>query len=114
VGLLITEGAFAPDGRPRPRGELVGFINQAAFADARLGDLIGKHDLVRRLGATDRADALARMRKLIEVHTWHDYFEGYRQGDDPPRTVRVSIGFSAPDPETALAVVCGSPGRRRL
>jgi hypothetical protein len=104
VGLLITEGAFAPDGRPRPRGELRDFINRAAFADARLDELIGKHDLVQRLGGGDRAATLPRMRKLIDVQTWHDYFEGYRQRTDPPRTARVTIGFTAPDPALALAV----------
>jgi hypothetical protein len=104
VALLITEGAFASDGRPRPRGELRAFITDVAFADARLYDLIGKRDLVRRLGGADRTVTLARVRKLIEVHTWHDYFEGYRESTDPPRTARVTIGFSASDPELALAV----------
>jgi|GEM_PF-2533620 hypothetical protein len=104
VGLLITEGAFSPDGRPRPRGELRAFIKDVAFADARLDDLIAKRDLVRRLGASDRAAALSRIRKLVKVHTWHDYFEGYRQRADPPRTARVTIGFSAPDPALALSV----------
>jgi hypothetical protein len=104
VGLLITEGAFETDGRPRPPGELRAFIADVAFADARLDNLIAKRDLVQRLGASDRAAALARMRKLINVRTWHDYFEGYRQRADPPRTARVTIGFSAPDPALALAV----------
>jgi hypothetical protein len=104
VGLLITEGAFDSDGRPRPRGELRVFVNDVAFTDARLNALIDKHDLVRRLGASSSATALARIHKLIEVQTWHDYFEGSRQDADPPRTVRVTIGFSAPDPTLALAV----------
>jgi hypothetical protein len=104
VGLLITEGAVETDGRPRPRGELRAFIADVAFADARLDNLIAKRDLVQQLGASDRAAALARMRKLIDVRTWHDYFEGYRQRADPPRTARVTIGFSAPDPALALAV----------
>jgi len=104
VGLLITEGAFEADGRPRPRGELRAFIMDVAFADARLDNLIAKRNLVQRLGASDRAPALARMRKLIDVRTWQDYFEGYRQRADPPRTARVTIGFSAPDPALALAV----------
>jgi len=104
VGLLITEGAFETDGRPRPRGELRDFINRAAFADARLDELIGKHDLVQRLGTGDRAATLPHVRKLIDVQTWHDYFEGYRQRTDPPRTARVTIGFTAPDPALALAV----------
>jgi len=104
VGLLITEGAFAPDGRPRPRGELRAFVNYVAFADARLYELIGRHELMQRLGTADRADTLASMRKLIEVRTWRDYFEGYRQRADPPRTARVTIGFTAPDPTLALTV----------
>jgi hypothetical protein len=104
VGLLITEGAFEADGRPRPGGELRAFIADVAFADARLDNLIAKRDLVQRLGASDREAARARMRKMIEVHTWQDYFEGYRQRADPPRTARVTIGFSAPDPALALAV----------
>jgi hypothetical protein len=107
VGLLITEGAFAPDGRPRPRGELRAFINSAAFTNARLDGLIGKHDLTRQLGIGDHAATLAGMRELIKVHTWHDYFDGYRQRADPPRTARVTIEFTAPDPALALAVARG-------
>ena len=36
VGLLIIEGAFAADGRPRPRGELRSFIEAAVLAAPRL------------------------------------------------------------------------------
>jgi hypothetical protein len=104
VGLLITEGAFEADGRPRPRGELRVFVTDVAFADARLDGVIDKRNLVHRFGASDREAARARMRKMIEVHTWQDYFEGYRQRADPPRTARVTIGFSAPDPALALSV----------
>ena len=104
VGLLITEGAFTADGRPRPRGELLAFINDAIFVEARLENLISKHDLTKKLGGASLTATAARMRKLIEVHTWHDYFESYRQRMDPPRSVRVTIAFSAPDPELALAV----------
>jgi hypothetical protein len=104
VGLLITEGAFAADGRPRPRGELRAFINHAISVAARLEGVISKHDLRKKLGGSSQADTVDRVRKLIEVHTWHDYFEGYRQRMDPPRSVRVTIGFSAPDPSLALAV----------
>jgi hypothetical protein len=104
VGLLITEGAFSSDGRPRPRGELLGFIDRAVFTAARLEELANKHDLVRKLRAPNLEVAVDRLRQQIDVGIWQDYFEGYRQGEDPPRTVRVTIGFSAPDPETALAV----------
>ena len=44
------------------------------------------------------------MRQHIDVGILQDYFAGNRQDLDPPRTVRVTIGYSAPDPETALAV----------
>jgi hypothetical protein len=104
VGLLITEGAFAPDGRPRPRGELRAFVNDVAFSNARLDDLVRKHDLLPWLGTTNREAALTSMRKLIKVNTWHDYFEGYRQHADPPRTARVTIEFTATEPALALAV----------
>jgi hypothetical protein len=104
VGLLITEGAFATDGRPRPRGELRAFINEVIFVTARLQNLISKHDLVKRLGGTGQADTVDRLRNLIEVNTWNDDFEGYRQRDDLPRSARVTIAFSAPDSALALAV----------
>jgi hypothetical protein len=104
VGLLITEGAFASDGRPRPRGELRAFINDVIFVTGRLESLINKHDLVKRLGGTSQADTVDRLRKLIEVDTWNDDFVGYRQRDDRPRSARVTIAFSAPDPALALPV----------
>jgi hypothetical protein len=104
VGLLITEGAFADDGRPRPRGELRAFIIRTIFTTAQLDALISKHDLVTKLRAGSPEGARSRMRKLVEVNTYSDYFEGYRERADPPRSARVTISFSAPDPELALAV----------
>jgi hypothetical protein len=80
------------------------FIDRAVFTTAHLAELATKYDLARKLRAPNQEVAIDRLRQHIEVDIWQDYFEGYRQGDDPPRTVRVSIGFSAPDPETALAV----------
>ncbi|HEX7509236.1 MAG TPA: hypothetical protein VF550_20860, partial [Polyangia bacterium] len=104
VGLLISEGVFADDGRPRPRGELLSFINRAVFANPRLEGLVDKHNLVKALKAPSKEFALDRMRSSIDVHIWHDYFENQRGSEDPPRTVRVTVGFSAPNPTLALAV----------
>jgi len=80
------------------------FVNDVAFSNARLDDLVRKHDLLPWLGTTNREAALTSMRKLIKVNTWHDYFEGYRQHADPPRTARVTIEFTATEPALALAV----------
>jgi hypothetical protein len=104
VGLLITEGAFSSDGRPRPRGELRAFIGRAALAAPQLESVIQRHDLGRILGATSSDDAVVRVRNLIWVQVSHDYFEVYREVSDPPRSARVTIGFAAPDPALALAV----------
>jgi len=104
VGLLITEGTFAADGRPRPRGELRAFLTREIFTPEHLDSLIDKHRLVQMLRTGGRDGARARLRKLIEVDTSHDYFEGYRDQADPPRSARVHISFSAPDPELALEV----------
>lgn len=105
VGLLISEGAFAADGRPRPRGELRAFLTRAIFTRDRLDALVRRHDLVTKLGVGNREAAKARLRKLLEIETWHDYFEGYRDHSDPPRSARVAVTFSAPDPALASAVV---------
>jgi hypothetical protein len=104
VGLLITEGVLTSDGLPRPRGELRALIGNAIFVTSRLEGLIDKHDLVRRLGAADKPAALDLFRSRIEIGVWQDYFIGFRERGDPPRSARVSIGFSAPDPDLALAV----------
>jgi hypothetical protein len=104
VRLLITEGAFASDGRPRPRGELLGFIDRAVFTTSHLGEIVTKHDLVRKLRARTLGRAIDRLREGIDVGIWQDFFAENREGSAPPRTVRVTIDFSAPDPETALAV----------
>jgi hypothetical protein len=104
VGLLITEGAFAADGRPRPRGELRAFVTRTILGMDNLEALIREHRLVSRLGESSESATIDRMRQSIEVYTWHDDFEGYRQTVDPPRSARVTIGFSAPDPQLAVAV----------
>jgi hypothetical protein len=105
VGLLIGEGAFAADGRPRPPGELRAFITQATLSESSLDALVKKHDLVKKLRAVSPEAAKARLRKLVEVNTWHNYFDGYRDGSDPPRTARGTIVVSAPDPALASALV---------
>jgi len=105
VRLLISEGAFAEDGRPRPRGELRAFINRAIFMPVHLDSLIQKHDLVKRLRTGSVEGARSRVRNLIEISTGFNYFEGYRDSSDPPRSARVEVVFFAPDPELALAVV---------
>jgi hypothetical protein len=74
------------------------------FTPERLEGLVAKHNLGVKLGTHSRDATFARIRKLTEVRTWHDYFESYRQRMDPPRTARVTITFSAPDPALALAV----------
>lgn len=104
VGLLITEGVLTSDGLPRPRGELRALIGNAIFITSRLEALIDKYDLVRRFGVADKPAALALFRSRIEIGVWQDYFIGFRQRSDPPRSARVSIGFSAPDPDLALEV----------
>lgn len=104
VGLLISEGAFASDGRPRPRGELLSFINRAVFATPRLQAIVRKHDLVKALRVPSEELAVAGMRRLVRVQIWQDYFSLHRQHRDPPRTVRVTLGFSAADANLALAV----------
>lgn len=105
VRLLISEGAFAEDGRPRPRGELRAFVSRALLTPAHLDTLIEKHDLVKQLRTGSLAGARSRVRNLIEINTGFNYFEGYRESSDPPRSARVEVAFSAPDPELALAVV---------
>lgn len=102
--LLISEGAFTDDGRPRPSGELREFVRRAVFAPTHLDPLIEKHDLVARLKADDLDGARSKIRKLLEINTGFNYFESYRESSDPPRTARVTATFSAPDPTLALAV----------
>jgi uncharacterized protein involved in exopolysaccharide biosynthesis len=104
VGLLITEGVIENNGLPRPRGELRALVNDAIFVTARLEGLVDKHGLVKKLGESSKAAAVARVKKLIEVEVWQDYLVSYRDSTDPPRSARVAIGFSAPDPSTSLKV----------
>lgn len=104
VGLLIGEGAFAADGRPRPRGELRAFITQAILSESSLDALIKKHDLVKKLRVASPEAAKARLRKSVEVDTWHNYFDSSRGNLDPPRSARGAIVVSAPDPALASAL----------
>jgi hypothetical protein len=104
VRVLLSEGAFAEDGRPRPRRELRAIIAQAIFAPDRLDALISEHDLVRKLGFASQAEARSGMRQLIEVDTEFDYFASSPKPLAPLGSARVTVTFSAPEPELALAV----------
>ena len=104
VGLLITEGIWAADGSPRPRGELRGMIEDAILVTARLEKLVEKHDLVDKLGAPSKTLAVAAVRNRTDIDVWQDYLGSYRESPDTPRSARVTIGFWGPDPATALTV----------
>lgn len=104
VSLLMTEGAFAEDGRPRPRRDLRAFIAQAILAPDRLDLLIDDHDLMRQLGLSSLEEARSEIRKLIKVDTWFDHFVFSPQRLASSGSARVTVTFSAPEPELALAV----------
>jgi hypothetical protein len=103
VGVLITEGTFSADGRHRPREELLKFIYSGVFTSARLEELAIKYDLLRKLASKPRL-AVERVRDRIDIDIWQDFFERRRSAQDPPPTVRVTISFTASDPETALGM----------
>jgi hypothetical protein len=104
VGLLVTEGVLTEDGMPRPRGELRALIANAVFVTSKLERLIDKYDLVTTLRGASKAATVMQVRDLIDIQVWQDYFMGFRSRSDPPRSARVSISFSAPEPELALKI----------
>ena len=104
VGLVIMEGSSNADRRPLSQGEVSASITRALFAPDQMEGLIARHDLVKKLGGSNPGTTADRVKKLTQIETFHDYFMASRQPGDPPRSARVTIGFSAPDPDLALAV----------
>lgn len=82
------------------RQSLVG----GALTSTRLAAIIRDRELYPRLAKTDMASAVASLREDMGVDVTSNFFLGERLPDDPPRSARVDLAFTAGTADVALAV----------
>jgi hypothetical protein len=104
VVLRVTEEDLDAATAPRLKHNLRDYVLTAAFTNARLIALMQKYDLYTRRLAADPAGALESIREDIEVEVYRNYFIEERTGDDPGRSARIAISFTAKDASVALEV----------
>jgi hypothetical protein len=105
VVLRVTEGDLDFETAPPPNAQLRGYIYNAVFSTPRLLEVIRARHLYAGAFAVDPDRAVELMRDDIKIEVWRNYFISPRAPDDPPRSARLSISYTANDPELAYAVV---------
>ena len=105
VVLAATEGTLDLATAPRQIRALRSHVESALLSDARLTDVMVRHDLYATERQRGASLALSTFRDDLDVRVWRNYFlEARDAADDPGRSTRLSITWRAADPELALAV----------
>lgn len=102
--LPIEQLALSADGRPLSPTEGQAVLDDLLFSDARLDALIGKYDLVARIGAGSREAAREALRRRLRVGIDADNSSGELTSSAGSNARRVTTGFSASTPDLAMAL----------
>src|SRR5262249_43357875 len=104
VVLRVTESQVAIPGAQLGAGVLRSYLNDMAFTNMRLLELMRGHR--RYFGDVDEdpMDSLEGFRQQLSLTTTENDFIEERGPGDPARSARVVITFHAVDPQVALGV----------
>lgn len=103
VILRVSEGVIVADNTPLPRDKLEGYLRSIAFSDANLARVVAEHDLFPIARARGPRFALAELLDRIDLAIYSNYF-AIDHGLDVPRTVRISVTYTADERGNALPV----------
>ncbi len=105
VVLALTEGSMTGQRAGVPADQLRTYVTSVLMSDAKLLEVIEKHDLIplrRRLGPQY---AVEELRSQIEVEIWRNSFIYYHEWDAQARkSARIGVTVYDSDPERAIAV----------
>jgi hypothetical protein len=102
--LRVVETDRDPSSLPRPRRELAEYVQQAVFTSKPLFELIRRYQLYPSLSVKNPRAALDAFREDVEVRVYRNYFVEERSAGGAPRSVRLSVGYHAQDPNIATQV----------
>ena len=105
VVLCATEGSLDESSAPRQSRALAAYVESVLFSSERLLEVIRRHDLYPLQRALGPDRALEAFRDNLHVEVWRNEFLVERESvNDPARSTRLSLTFTAADPELAFAV----------
>ena len=104
VMLRVIEGGFDPESAPPTSAQLQDYFWEVAMSRRRLTEIMERFDLYPGLRFVDPLLALDEMRAVLDVRVLRNYFQIERDPDAPPRSARVALSYSHPDPEKAITV----------
>ena len=105
VMLRVTEGQFDPNSAPPTSAELQQYLWEVALSRTRLFEVMDKHELYASERNIDPLLALDEMRDVMDIDVFRNDFRIERDPEAPPRSARIALHYSHPDPDTALIVV---------
>jgi hypothetical protein len=102
--LRLAEGILSPSGDPISTGAIRGHIADLAFSRTHLLEIASRHPTAYPTFESDPVKAVDNLREAIDVDVTENDFLEYRSESDPPRSVRITLGFEHIDPDTSWAV----------
>lgn len=104
VVLGAIEGNVRTGAEELTAGALRSYVREWAFSGDHLLELVKRHPHEFPDAATDPTEAVESLRKATDVTVSDLAFLEDRLPDDPPRTARISITYTAGTPEQALTI----------
>ncbi len=104
VVLSATESDEAQVGNAHTNARLSDYVWYAVFTDRTLFALMEKHRFRPDLRSKNPRLALDSFREDLSVEVYKNEFVRERYGGEAPRSARIAISISAPEPEMALAM----------
>lgn len=103
VTLKLAESSVERGRQTTPRN-LKTHLLQAALSSQRLAAIVGAHHLYPEVATADPASAVALLRSRFTLEVSQNGLSAERSEDDPARSARIEIAFSALDAAVATAV----------
>jgi len=105
IVMRVFEQSFDPDTLPATSSQLEQYITDVSLSRHALLAVIGEFGLYGKQLKLDANLAVETMREAIEIDVVENYFAPSGTGEDPARSARIAVNYSAADPELALRVV---------
>jgi hypothetical protein len=104
IVLRLAEGVLSPMGEPISTGVIRAHITDLAFSRTHLEEVVKRHPLTFRTSDQDLVKAVDDLRSAMDIDISENDFLEYRSDVDPPRSVRIVLGFQAQNPEESWTI----------
>ncbi|MEJ7732060.1 MAG: hypothetical protein WKG00_22975 [Polyangiaceae bacterium] len=105
VYMSVTEGDLeGGQTAPRTARRLNNYVYHVVFNDQNLLAVMVKHNLSPAMRKRNQPLAIDELREEIDVHVSRNHFIYERQRGEAPRSARLTLTFTSPDPRLSLLV----------